>query len=76
MFQELPELEGDILVAGSQALTTMGILEDVVCGVLLQRIDRELQEALGASDMSCALAGRSQPAWDQEAADGETEARV
>uniref|UniRef100_A0A8C2V425 Niban apoptosis regulator 3 n=1 Tax=Chinchilla lanigera TaxID=34839 RepID=A0A8C2V425_CHILA len=66
---ELPELEGDELVTDSQALTTAGILEDVVRGVLLQRIDRELWEALGGSEASCALAGHSELPWDPEAAD-------
>ncbi|KAM6168164.1 protein Niban 3 [Erethizon dorsatum] len=71
----LPELKGDDFVTGSQTLTTAGILEDVIHGVLLQRIDRELQEALGARDAST-LAGHSEFPWDLEAAEGETEAQV
>ncbi|EHB05372.1 Niban-like protein 2, partial [Heterocephalus glaber] len=62
---ELPELHGGDLGTGSQALSTAGILEDVVRGVLLQRIDRELQEALGASHTSCGLVGHSQPPCEQ-----------
>lgn len=38
-FQELSEFEGDVLAVGSPALTIEGIYEDVVRGVLLQRID-------------------------------------
>uniref|UniRef100_A0A2K6F3T5 Niban apoptosis regulator 3 n=1 Tax=Propithecus coquereli TaxID=379532 RepID=A0A2K6F3T5_PROCO len=55
--KELPEFEGDVLAVGSQALTIEGIYEDVIRGVLLQRINRELRKALGASDTSCTLAG-------------------
>uniref|UniRef100_H0VMR5 Niban apoptosis regulator 3 n=1 Tax=Cavia porcellus TaxID=10141 RepID=H0VMR5_CAVPO len=40
LFQELPELKGDDLVTGIQAVTTAGVLEDVIRGVLLQRINR------------------------------------
>nr|XP_003464244.2 niban-like protein 2 [Cavia porcellus] len=66
---ELPELKGDDLVTGIQAVTTAGVLEDVIRGVLLQRINRELQEALGASDITCTLAGHSELPWDPEAAE-------
>lgn len=38
-FQELLELEGDVLAVGSPALTIEGIYEDVIRGVLRQRID-------------------------------------
>ena len=38
--QELPEFEGDVLAVGSPALTIEGIYEDVIRGVLLQRINR------------------------------------
>nr|XP_019592459.1 PREDICTED: niban-like protein 2 isoform X2 [Rhinolophus sinicus] len=73
--QELPEFEGDVLAVGSPALTIEGIYEDVIRGILLQRIDRELKKALGASDVSCALDGCSEAPWDQEGADEETEAQ-
>uniref|UniRef100_A0A8C5KWE8 Niban apoptosis regulator 3 n=1 Tax=Jaculus jaculus TaxID=51337 RepID=A0A8C5KWE8_JACJA len=63
---ELPEVEGVIQAAGCQALTTEGVYEDVLRGVLLQRIDRELKKTLGTGnsdcDITCSLA------WDQEAA--------
>ncbi|XP_017499990.3 protein Niban 3 isoform X9 [Manis javanica] len=72
---ELPEFEGDVLAVGSPALTTEGIYRDVVQGVLLQRIDRELENALGASDMPCTLDGCSEAPWDQVGADEETEAQ-
>ncbi|XP_032989822.1 protein Niban 3 isoform X3 [Rhinolophus ferrumequinum] len=72
---ELPEFEGDVLAVGSPALTIEGIYEDVIRGILLQRIDRELKKALGASDVSCALDGCSEAPWDQEGADEETEAQ-
>ncbi|XP_075857634.1 LOW QUALITY PROTEIN: protein Niban 3 [Microcebus murinus] len=39
--QELPEIEGDVLAVGGQALTTQGIYEDVIREVLLARIDRD-----------------------------------
>uniref|UniRef100_A0A8C5XWW8 Niban apoptosis regulator 3 n=1 Tax=Microcebus murinus TaxID=30608 RepID=A0A8C5XWW8_MICMU len=55
-FQELPEIEGDVLAVGGQALTTQGIYEGVIREVLLARIDRELTRALGASDASCSPA--------------------
>ncbi|XP_017499982.3 protein Niban 3 isoform X2 [Manis javanica] len=67
---ELPEFEGDVLAVGSPALTTEGIYRDVVQGVLLQRIDRELENALGASDMPCTLDGCSEAPWDQVGAAG------
>ncbi|KAF6306170.1 hypothetical protein mRhiFer1_004828 [Rhinolophus ferrumequinum] len=38
---ELPEFEGDVLAVGSPALTIEGIYEDVIRGILLQRIDRD-----------------------------------
>eukprot|EP00069_Balaena_mysticetus_P019853 bmy_02600T0 len=62
---ELPEFEGDVLAVGSPALTIEGIYEDVIRGVLLQRINRELKKALGASNMSCTLDGCSELPWDQ-----------
>lgn len=39
LFQDLLELEGDVLAVGSPALTLEGIYEDIVQGVLLQRIN-------------------------------------
>uniref|UniRef100_A0A671FVP8 Niban apoptosis regulator 3 n=1 Tax=Rhinolophus ferrumequinum TaxID=59479 RepID=A0A671FVP8_RHIFE len=75
VLKELPEFEGDVLAVGSPALTIEGIYEDVIRGILLQRIDRELKKALGASDVSCALDGCSEAPWDQEGADEETEAQ-
>ncbi|XP_039723732.1 protein Niban 3 isoform X1 [Pteropus medius] len=62
---ELSEFEGDVLAVGSPALTIEGIYEDVVRGVLLQRIDGELKKALGDSDVSCSLDGCSEAPWDQ-----------
>ncbi|XP_049983673.1 protein Niban 3 isoform X4 [Alexandromys fortis] len=59
---EQPEVDGDILAVGSQALTTEGVCRDVIQGLLLQRVDRELNKILGASDRT-----RS-PAEDQERA--------
>ncbi|XP_007943531.1 protein Niban 3 [Orycteropus afer afer] len=73
--RELPEDEGDILAGCGQALTVEGIYEDVVRGVLLQRIDRELKKALGVSDMACTPDGFLDAPWDQEEADEETEAQ-
>ncbi|XP_058918520.2 protein Niban 3 isoform X2 [Kogia breviceps] len=72
---ELPEFEGDVLAVGSPALTIEGIYEDVIRGVLLQRINRELKKALGASNMSCTLDGCSELPWDQAETDVETEAQ-
>ncbi|XP_003413318.1 protein Niban 3 [Loxodonta africana] len=71
---ELPEDEGDILAGCGQALTVKGIYEDVIRGILLQRIDRELKKALGTSDVSCAPDGFLDAPWDQDGADEETEA--
>ncbi|XP_047632588.1 protein Niban 3 isoform X7 [Phacochoerus africanus] len=39
---ELPEFEGEVLAMGSPALTIEGIYEDVVRGVLLQRINQDV----------------------------------
>ncbi|KAM5310600.1 protein Niban 3 isoform 4-T4 [Glossophaga mutica] len=72
---ELPEFEGEVLAVGSPALTIEGIYEDVIRGALLQRIDRELNKALGASDVSCAPDGCSEVPWNQAEADEETEAQ-
>ncbi|KAK1342520.1 hypothetical protein QTO34_015285 [Cnephaeus nilssonii] len=72
---ELLEFEGDVLAVGSPALTIEGIYEDVIRGVLLQRIDGELKKALSASDVSCTLDGCSEVAWDPAGADEETEAQ-
>ncbi|XP_030159898.1 protein Niban 3 isoform X3 [Lynx canadensis] len=72
---ELPEFEGEVLAVGSPALTIEGTYEDVVRGVLLQRIDGELKKALGVSDTSCALDGCSEAPWDPTGADEETEAQ-
>ncbi|XP_062968905.1 protein Niban 3 isoform X1 [Cynocephalus volans] len=71
----LSEFKGDLLAMGSQALTIEGIYEDVIRGVLLQRIDRELKKAVGATDIPCTLDGFSEAPWDQEGADEETEAQ-
>ncbi|KAM7141571.1 protein Niban 3 isoform 2-T2 [Molossus nigricans] len=57
---ELPGFEGDVLAVGSPALTIESVYEDVIRGVLLQRIDGELKKALGANDVSCALGGCSE----------------
>ncbi|KAF3829285.1 hypothetical protein GH733_003549 [Mirounga leonina] len=67
---ELLEFEGDVLAVGSPALTIEGISKDIVQGVLLQRIDRELKKALGASDVSCTLDGCSEAPWDQTGVGG------
>ncbi|XP_053441652.1 protein Niban 3 isoform X1 [Nycticebus coucang] len=64
--KELPEFEGDVLAVGSQALTTEGIYEDIIQRVLLQRINQELKKALGASDVSCTLAGYAEAPWEKE----------
>ncbi|XP_035974732.2 protein Niban 3 isoform X1 [Halichoerus grypus] len=72
---ELLEFEGDVLAVGSPALTIEGISKDIVQGVLLQRIDRELKKALGASDVSCTLDGCSEAPWDQTGVDEEAEAQ-
>nr|XP_020139376.1 niban-like protein 2 [Microcebus murinus] len=64
--QELPEIEGDVLAVGGQALTTQGIYEGVIREVLLARIDRELTRALGASDASCSPAGGPEAEWEEE----------
>ncbi|XP_063472408.1 protein Niban 3 isoform X6 [Symphalangus syndactylus] len=72
--KELPEFEGDVLAAGSQALTTEGIYEDVIRGCLLHRIDQELKKTLGANDVSCTLDGCLEVPWILEGADEETEA--
>lgn len=72
---ELPEFEGDVLAVGSPALTIEGIYEDVIRGILLQRIDGELKKALSASGVSCTLDGFSEAPWDQVGADEETEAQ-
>ncbi|XP_047632583.1 protein Niban 3 isoform X2 [Phacochoerus africanus] len=65
---ELPEFEGEVLAMGSPALTIEGIYEDVVRGVLLQRINQELKKALGASNVSCTLVDCSEAPWDQAGA--------
>uniref|UniRef100_A0A8C0KBU5 Niban apoptosis regulator 3 n=1 Tax=Canis lupus dingo TaxID=286419 RepID=A0A8C0KBU5_CANLU len=62
---DLLELEGDVLAVGSPALTLEGIYEDIVQGVLLQRINGELKKALRVSDVSCTLDGCSAAPWDQ-----------
>uniref|UniRef100_A0A8C8WI64 Niban apoptosis regulator 3 n=1 Tax=Panthera leo TaxID=9689 RepID=A0A8C8WI64_PANLE len=75
VLKELPEFEGEVLAVGSPALTIEGIYEDIVRGVLLQRIHGELKKALGVSDMSCTLDGCSEAPWDPTGADEETEAQ-
>ncbi|XP_070443489.1 protein Niban 3 isoform X3 [Equus przewalskii] len=72
---ELPAFEADVLAMGSPALTIEGIYEDVIRGVLSQRIDGELKKALGAADVSSTLDGCSEAPWDQVGADEETEAQ-
>ncbi|XP_014637033.1 PREDICTED: niban-like protein 2 [Ceratotherium simum simum] len=72
---ELPALEADVLAAGSPALTIEGVYEDVVRGLLLQRIDWELKKALDAGDVCCALDRCLVAPWDQVGADEETEAQ-
>uniref|UniRef100_A0A8C0WUS8 PH domain-containing protein n=1 Tax=Castor canadensis TaxID=51338 RepID=A0A8C0WUS8_CASCN len=62
----LPDVEGDVLAVGNQALTTEGIYQDVVREALLQRIDRELRKALGADHES--RADCSEAPWDQDGA--------
>uniref|UniRef100_A0A8C4KYA6 Niban apoptosis regulator 3 n=1 Tax=Equus asinus asinus TaxID=83772 RepID=A0A8C4KYA6_EQUAS len=73
VLKELPAFEADVLAMGSPALTIEGIYEDVIRGVLSQRIDGELKKALGASDVSSTLDGCSEAPWDQVGADEETE---
>uniref|UniRef100_A0A4X1UH05 Collagen beta(1-O)galactosyltransferase 1 n=1 Tax=Sus scrofa TaxID=9823 RepID=A0A4X1UH05_PIG len=75
VLKELPEFEGEVLAMGSPALTIEGIYEDVVRGVLLQRINQELKKALGASNVSCTLDDCSEAPWDQAGADVVTEAQ-
>ncbi|XP_027942832.1 niban-like protein 2 isoform X2 [Eumetopias jubatus] len=72
---ELLEFEGDVLAVGSPALTIEDIYKDIVQGVLLQRIDRELKKALGASDVSCTPDGCSEAPWDRKGVDEEAEAQ-
>ncbi|XP_027440963.1 protein Niban 3 isoform X3 [Zalophus californianus] len=72
---ELLEFEGDVLAVGSPALTIEDIYKDIVQGVLLQRIDRELKKALGASDVSCTPDGCSEAPWDRTGVDEEAEAQ-
>ncbi|XP_057608670.1 protein Niban 3 [Chionomys nivalis] len=67
---EQPEVDGDILAMGSQALTTEGVCRDVIQGLLLQRVDKELNKILGASDRT-----RSR-AEDQEGAHEGAETQV
>lgn len=59
---EQPEVDGDILAVGCQALTTEGVCKDVIQGLLLQRVDRELNKILSASNRT------HSPAEDQEGA--------
>ncbi|XP_055474721.1 protein Niban 3 isoform X1 [Psammomys obesus] len=66
---EQSEVDGDILAVGSQVLTTEGVCRDVIQGLLLQRIDREVKQILSASDRSCSPADFSAPQWDQEGAE-------
>ncbi|NP_001094378.1 protein Niban 3 [Rattus norvegicus] len=73
---ETPEADGDILAVGCQVLTTEGVYRDVIQGLLLQRIDRELEKVLGAGDRARAPADCSVAQWDQEGADEEAEAQI
>uniref|UniRef100_A0A8C0SJN9 PH domain-containing protein n=1 Tax=Canis lupus familiaris TaxID=9615 RepID=A0A8C0SJN9_CANLF len=75
VLKDLLELEGDVLAVGSPALTLEGIYEDIVQGVLLQRINGELKKALRVSDVSCTLDGCSAAPWDQTGVDEEAEAQ-
>lgn len=61
---------------GCQVLTTEGVYRDVIQGLLLQRIDRELEKVLGAGDRARAPADCSVAQWDQEGADEEAEAQI
>ncbi|XP_029415191.1 niban-like protein 2 isoform X1 [Nannospalax galili] len=54
--KEQPEMDGDLLALGCPVLTSEGIYGDVIKDFLLQKIDRELKEALGASDRACTMA--------------------
>nr|XP_021493785.1 niban-like protein 2 isoform X4 [Meriones unguiculatus] len=74
--REQSEVDGDILAVGSQVLTTEGVCRDVIQGLLLQRIDREVKQILSASDRSCSPADFSAPQWDQKGADEEAEAQM
>ncbi|KAF5913707.1 hypothetical protein HPG69_017483, partial [Diceros bicornis minor] len=49
----------------SPALTIEGVYEDVIRGLLLQRIDWELKKALDAGDVCCALGRCLVAPWDQ-----------
>ncbi|XP_014442786.1 niban-like protein 2 isoform X2 [Tupaia chinensis] len=69
VLKALPELEHEVLAVGSQALTPEGLYEDVIRGVLLQRIDGELKKTLGANHVPRTLAGCSEAPRDQEGAD-------
>ncbi|XP_055975649.1 protein Niban 3 [Sorex fumeus] len=60
---ELTEFEAEILAVGSPALTINGVYEELVRGVLLQRIERELTKALGDGDYALE-ASREQVAAD------------
>ncbi|XP_049644339.1 protein Niban 3 [Suncus etruscus] len=51
----LAEFEGDVLAVGSPALTINGVYEDLVRGVLLQRVDR------GELDLSSPSGAHPQP---------------
>ncbi|KAM6218878.1 protein Niban 3 [Rhynchocyon petersi] len=72
--RELPEDERDILAGCGQVLTVDGIYEDVVRGLLLQKIDREFKRAFGTSEVFCTPDGFLDAPWDQEGADEEMEA--
>uniref|UniRef100_A0A8C6QMC3 Niban apoptosis regulator 3 n=1 Tax=Nannospalax galili TaxID=1026970 RepID=A0A8C6QMC3_NANGA len=72
---EQPEMDGDLLALGCPVLTSEGIYGDVIKDFLLQKIDRELKEALGASDRACTMADFL-ALWDQEGADWKTEAQI
>lgn len=69
-------MDGDILAMGWQVLTTEGVYRDVIQGLLLQRIDRELKKILGASDRACSLADCSVAQWVQEGAEEEADAQL
>ncbi|XP_021075338.1 niban-like protein 2 [Mus pahari] len=73
---EPPEVDGDILAMGWQVLTTEGVYRDVIQGLLLQRIDRELKKVLGAGDRACCPADYPVAQWDQEGAEEEADAQI
>ncbi|XP_075412468.1 protein Niban 3 [Tenrec ecaudatus] len=66
--RQLLEDERDVVAGCGQVLTVTGIYEDVVRGILMQRIDQELKEALGVNEVSGAPDGSLAAPWVQEEA--------